>query len=146
MTGLLDWLKSLYTVGVNDINWMCATHGEQLNFMNPLDLVCIIGNALDNAVEALERIPDKKRQIISVKIAPVSNLVQILIENTFDGKMKTADGQLLTRKRDAQNHGFGVRSIRATTEKYGGYASTATEGDNFILNILIPIPDADKAV
>lgn len=137
--------KSLYC-SMNDINWMCAAHGEQLNFMNPLDLVCIIGNALDNAVEAVERIPDKKRQIISVKIATVSSMMQILIENTFDGEVHTADGQLLTRKQDAHNHGLGVRSIRATTEKYGGYASTTTEGDTFILNILIPIPNAAETV
>ena len=137
--------KSLYC-SMNDINWMCAAHGEQLNFMNPLDLVCIIGNALDNAVEAVERIPDKKRQIISVKIATVSSIMQILIEYTFDGEVHTADGQLLTRKQDAHNHGLGVRSIRATTEKYGGYASTTTEGDTFILNILIPIPNAAETV
>ena len=53
---------------------------------------------------------------------------------------------LLTRKQDAHNHGLGVRSIRATTEKYGGYASTTTEGDTFILNILIPIPNAAETV
>lgn len=83
---------------MNDINWMCAAHGEQLNLHESAGLGLHHCNALDNAVEAVERIPDKKRQIISVKIATVSSMMQILIENTFDGEVHTADGQLLTEK------------------------------------------------
>lgn len=137
--------KSLYC-SMNDINWTCAAHGAELNFMDPLDLACIIGNALDNAVEAVAHIADKKRQIISVKIAPTNNMMQILIENTFDGTLYTADGQLLTRKKDRQNHGLGVQSIQAAARKYGGCASTAVEGNTFILNILIPIPQGESTM
>ena len=145
---VLDTILTAKTIQCQSegISLTCVADGQALDFMNPMDISALFGNALDNAVEAVERIPDKKRQIISVKIATVSSMMQILIENTFDGEVHTADGQLLTRKQDAHNHGLGVRSIRATTEKYGGYASTTTEGDTFILNILIPIPNAAETV
>lgn len=135
--------RSLYC-SINDITWTCAAHGEVLDFMDPMDLAAIMGNAVDNAVEAVERIPDKKQQIISVQIAEQRNMVQILVENTFDGKLNRVGKQLLTRKEDRDYHGIGIKSIIATAEKYGGYATTNTEGNTFILNILIPIPTEKK--
>lgn len=131
--------KSLYC-SMNNISWTCAAHGEQLDFMDPMDLAAMIGNALDNAVEAVERIADKKQQIISVQIADKGNIMQILVENTFDGKLNKAGGQILTRKDDKNYHGLGLRSIQAVAEKYDGYATTNVQGNTFVLNILIPIP------
>lgn len=132
--------KSLYC-SMNDITWTCAAHGEALNFMDPLDLAALMGNALDNAVEAVERIPNKAEQIINVKVAPKSNMVQILVENSFDGALEQVKGQILTRKADKAFHGFGLRSIHSVSEKYGGCAVTKAEGNTFILNVLIPIPE-----
>lgn len=135
--------KSLYC-SMNGITWTCSAHGAELGFMDPMDIAALISNALDNAVEAVERIPDRKQQIINVQIAPIGNMVQILIENTFDGKLNRVNGQLLTRKQEQEYHGIGIRSMIATAEKYGGYASTDAQGNTFVLNILIPIPDDEK--
>ena len=41
-------------------------------------------------------------------------------------------------------HGYGVRSIRATAEKYGGNAIMKTEDGWFRVNVLIPMPESDK--
>lgn len=132
--------RSLYC-SMNDISWTCSAHGEALGFVDPLDLAALIGNALDNAVEAVEHIPNKAEQIISIQIAPKNNMVQILVENSFDGTLEQAGSEILTRKADKGAHGFGLRSIRSVSEKYGGCAVTKAEGNTFILNILIPIPE-----
>lgn len=131
--------KSLYC-SMNDISWTCAAHGEALGFIDPLDLAALMGNALDNAVEAVERIPNKAEQIINVKIAPMGNMMQILVENSFDGALEQVNGQILTRKADKDFHGYGLRSIHSVSEKYGGCAVAKAEGNIFILNVLIPIP------
>lgn len=139
-TILMD--KSLYC-SMHDITWTCMAHGEALSFMETMDLVSLLGNALDNAVEAVERMEDKKRQIIDVQILPKGGFVQFLIENSFDGTIHRQGDRLITSKPDKANHGLGVSSIRAIVEKYGGGMSVSAEDGSFVLNIMIPIPNTN---
>ena len=69
--------------------------------------------------------------------------MSIHIENRFapDSAPRIgADGALATSKADAENHGFGVRSMRLTVERYGGTLATLVQGDTFHVNAMIPLP------
>ena len=67
------------------------------------------------------------------------NFVWIRVENTYDGGFQ-ADGTLpKTTKADPHYHGYGLKSIYDTAEKYGGTAEISTQENQFTLKVLLPI-------
>lgn len=109
---------------------------ESGSFMEPLDISTIFGNALDNAIEASEKLPEELR-LITVKAERVRDLQLITVtNNTLPGTVST--GQ--TTKADRFAHGFGLPNIRNAVQKYGGQCSTKSEDGRVALKIIIPIP------
>ena len=125
---------------MHGIHWNCAVDDTDLHFIDRMDLYVLLGNALDNAIEAVEQVQDEHRRIIQLTISRKDDFVNIRLENSYEGELSW-DGNLpRTTKEDKQSHGIGLRSIRNIAKKYGGYASASTEDAVFILSILIPIP------
>lgn len=117
-----------------DFSAMVDFHG--IDFMEPLDISTIFGNAIDNAIEASENLPEYKR-LITVKAERVRDMLLITIENN------TAPGNHLTEgttKKDRFVHGFGIPNIKKAVEKYGGQCSFQQEERVYRLKILIPCP------
>ena len=110
--------------------------------MKPTDVYAMFGNALDNAMEAVEKMRDIERRYIGMKIWSDKGMVMIHIENCYDGEL-CLEGKLpRTTKRDTRYHGFGMKSIRMIVDKYDGDMSIHV-GELFTISILIPIP-ADR--
>ena len=115
--------------------------GAALGFMSAAEIYSFFGNALDNAIEAAEKIEDAERRSISVVVRRAAGVVSIHVENRFApgaAPVTGADGLLATSKKDQVNHGFGVRSMRLTVERYGGTLATLVQGDTFHVNAMIP--------
>lgn len=101
------------------------------------DLCVILGNALDNAIEANMRLKSNEHFIKLLMRLDQRNLI-ILIENSFDGKIrKNKQGKILTMKEEIDNHGIGIDSICKTAEKYHGYVTTECENNIFKLKIVL---------
>ena len=125
------------------ITLSCVADGRALAFMSSADIYALFGNALDNAIEAVEKIDETAERSISVVVRQAAGVASIHIENRFapGAAPKAApDGALATSKADAENHGFGVRSMRLTVERYGGTLATLVQGDTFHVNAMIPLP------
>lgn len=120
------------------INFTCVVDGAQLEFMTLTDVYSLFGNALDNAVEAILKIDDKEKRIISLKVISKGNYVIVNISNYFENEIQLNDGLPITTKDNNDYHGFGIKSIRYIAEKYGGTISINIEKDIFKLNIIIP--------
>lgn len=121
------------------ITLSCVADGGALGFMAPSDIYSLFGNALDNAIEAVERLGDAERRSISLVVRRAGDMTSIHVENYFDGSMRVAeDGGLLTSKKDRTNHGFGTRSMRMIVEGYGGSLTLRAREDVFLLDALIP--------
>lgn len=131
--------KGLYC-STHGIRWNCAVDDTALEFIDRMDLYVLLGNALDNAVEAVERISDEAARIIQLQISRKDRFVCIRLENSFEGSLQWRGSLPATTKADVTSHGIGLKSIQNITAKYDGYASASTEGQAFILSILIPIP------
>lgn len=97
-----------------------------------MDLYTLLGNAIDNAIEAVMNLPEEKR-LISLNIKDMGQMLYIEVENYFDGSLSVEDGVIITTKSDKENHGYGVRSIRMIAERYNGNVEIKTEGDLFSL-------------
>ena len=132
--------KSIYCQ-IHGIEFRCMADGRALSFMELMDLSALFGNMLDNAIECEEQIPEKERRMIRLAVFKERCFVRIRIDNYCEQILQFHDGLPVTTKEDAYLHGFGMKSMRITAEKYGG-SLTAGQRDNwFELRILIPLPD-----
>ena len=130
--------KSLYCQQHN-ISLTSVVDGTLLNFMDEMDLCTLFGNALDNAIESVEKVQDLEKRLIHLSVARQKAFVHIRLENTYAGELKFEGDLPVTTKADSRNHGYGLKSIRQTAKKYGGSVTITTRGAWFELRILIPL-------
>lgn len=100
------------------------------------DLCLILGNALENAVEAAKF--SKHIKCIQIRIKYDKENLILAVKNSFDGHVKRdKGGKLLTTKIDTENHGIGLESIYRTVERYQGSVIVDVTEKEFNLKILL---------
>lgn len=99
------------------------------------DLCVILGNLLENAVEAQRYLPKEDRFIRITAKGDPSNLV-LAVDNRFDGVLTEKNGEYLSRK-SGEGHGIGLASVRSVCEKYGGVLQLETDNDLFMAGVVI---------
>lgn len=124
----------------------CIVDGKCVDFIRPSDLYTLVGNAIDNAMEAVRKIPNPEKRLISLSIREAMNMALIHVDNEYTGDIEMNNGLPRSTKGDDLNHGFGVRSMCLIAEKYKGTLSVALEDNRFNINILIPIPEKKPSV
>lgn len=130
-----------------NIRLTVVADGMLMNFMHVMDLCSIFGNALDNALEYVSGIEDPEKRLIHLVVTQKKGYVVVRIENYYDGEDIPAGKLPVSTKGDFTNHGFGLKSIRMTVEKYKGHMSVTTEHHWFRLDMLFPVdgPQEDIA-
>lgn len=123
------------------IQWSCMADGTKLDFMKMEDIYAVFGNALDNAIAAVMALTEQEKRVISVKIITQKNLLMIQIQNYYEKELHFENGLPMTTKKNKRDHGFGMKSIRYTAEKYNGTITVCTENNIFMLQILIPVTE-----
>ena len=136
--------KSLYC-DKHGITLTSVADGSLLDFIDIMDICSIFGNALDNAIECELKIPDKERRLIHVTVTQQRNFLMIRVENYYEGDLKAKEGLFATTKKEKQFHGYGLKSIRYTVNKYEGAVDIDTKDNWFDLKILIPLPKKNEA-
>ncbi len=122
----------------NNIKITCVADGDTLDFMHVADICTVFGNALDNAIESVSLIDDPEKRLVHLSITQKKNFVLIQINNYCEGTITTKNGYPVTTKADKGNHGFGLKSIRYTVEKYHGTLTFDLKDNWFELKMLIP--------
>ena len=105
------------------------------------DLIVMAGNLLDNAIEAVERLEDSEKRVVCLTVTARNSFILIHQENYYEGELTFVDGLPQTVKEDKQYHGFGMRSIRALIEKYGGDLHLEVQEGVYVLDILLPVEE-----
>lgn len=119
------------------IHFSCLGPGKLLSFMRTMDIYSLFGNAVDNAIEAVEKLPEEKR-FIELSIEQRGAFVFASVVNYFDGQLELRDGLPQTTKTDHPGyHGFGIKSMKRIAERYQGGVSVAVNDDCFFLNIYL---------
>lgn len=103
---------------LNNIAFEFDIKNNNLSQIEPYDLVAILGNLLDNALEAAEQSQDK---IVSIETDFRNNFSVIIVSNSCDKNPQFSNSELLvTTKSNKRLHGFGLKSVRKTIKKYNG--------------------------
>ncbi len=116
--------------------------GKLLAFMRTRHIYALFSNALRNAIEAVQRVQDEERRIISINVERVEDHVEITVANYCVEELVLVNGLPDTSKADPNHHGFGTMSMRYIAEQYHGRMQIQADCGMFTLNIVMPIPPA----
>ena len=131
---------------LNDKNEIAAKNECKLNFtgvispcISAFDICTILANALDNSIEACQKIPDGNKRFIDVNCFLKRDIQIICISNPNSND----NPNLQTSKENKTDHGFGLFNIKKTVEKLGGTVNVTQQYPIFVLDIMFTVP-ADK--
>ena len=96
-----------------------------------VDLCAILGNLLDNAIEAARQVPDPSRRTAALTIRRIHQMLVIKVENSFSSVPVQENGELKTTKTEGGLHGWGLKSAQAAAEKYDGMVQAGVSGEVF---------------
>lgn len=131
--------KSLYCKE-HGITVSCVADGSQMEFINIIDLYTILGNAIDNAIEAVEKFKHQEKRQIDILIYRQQNFLAINVINPIKGNLVYEEELPVTTKKEKGYHGYGLKSVKYLIKKYDGFLSINEEDGCFSLMMLIPIP------
>ena len=87
------------------------------------DMCAILGNFLDNAMEACQSVPESSRYI-RVVLRRINDMLIIKVENSFSGELVGSAEELSTTKTEDGIHGWGLKSAKIAAGKYDGIIQT----------------------
>lgn len=124
----------------NGLDFNAKALTSNLSFVHDSDISAMVGNLLDNAFEAAKQAEDGKIEFSLYTIDGKSCVVSVI--NTALIAPKCENETLLSAKPDAKSHGYGIKSIKKTAEKYGGSYSWFYDDKNreFHAMVMLPIP------
>lgn len=109
-------------------------------FMSEYDLNAILGNLLENAVEAVST---ARKKILSLDMQLQKGVLKLVLCNTFHGERIVEKQGYRTTKAEKQGHGVGLKSVEAIVEKYDGAIQIKTENQMFEVNLVLYIANND---
>ncbi len=109
---------------------------KDISGVEAVDLCTLLGNLLDNAIEAAEQCPLEK-SLIEVKITSSDNKLVIQVTNSIKCSVLNENSELKSTKPNPLKHGFGVRSIRLIAKKYSGTVKYFEEDDTLSCRVIL---------
>ena len=98
------------------------------------DLNVILGNLLENAIEAAMKTEEKQ---LDIDIKLKQGVMRIKIENSFSGRIKKGRQGLLTTKEKKEQHGIGLSNVRKIVEKYNGIMEICPSDNIFCVKLIL---------
>jgi hypothetical protein len=114
-------------------------------FISDSDLCVVLGNALENAVEACKNMNNPNVQFISAEARTINGQMLLKIENSYNGFLNLQDGKYLSIK-DGKSHGIGLQNIKKVVESYGGFVKIEHNEKIFTLMAAFPNPYVTEGV
>ncbi len=121
----------------NGVKFTYMIDGTLFGFLKEREIYSLFGNALDNALEAVTKIEDPEKRLITLKSNTRGGMTVMQVENTIAGDMSLSEGTLPQTTKTGSGHGFGLRSIQRIAEKHGGTMTLRSEGGVFRLTVVM---------
>lgn len=101
------------------------------------DISILLGNIIDNAIEASMDIPERERYI-KYYMKFDRNVLIVTVINAFNGVLlRNKNGKIVTNKGDSRNHGIGLESVRKVADKYHGSVVIEEKNKTFIIKVIL---------
>ncbi len=109
-----------------------------LDQIDTMDLCSLLGNSLDNAIEAVSKIPDPEKRLIDLRITQKENLVIYNIRNYTEAQPELENGALpkSTKQDTSRPHGYGLRSIEQIAKRYNATMNLSVKNNWFSLTVM----------
>ena len=127
--------SKLHDADSKNIKLNISTKLTEKIVVDELELGIVLGNALDNAIEATEKVIEASEKTILFDMITTAERIIITIENPVDRNINP--DKLTTTKMDKLNHGHGINSIKTIAKKYDGVAEFTCSDGKFVTNINI---------
>ena len=105
--------------------------------ISDIDMCIIVGNLLDNAIEACMKIENEDDRFIRVYIGKFKEQFYVSVSNSSGAGMKKLNGRYSTTKKGS--HGFGLMRVDNIVNKYAGYINRQNEEGVFATEIMLPM-------
>ncbi|MBP5253904.1 MAG: sensor histidine kinase, partial [Lachnospiraceae bacterium] len=125
------------------ISFTALADGKAFGFMTASHLYALLLNALDNAIEAVDRLSSPDQKVVLLSARRERDRVVLEVANYYSGVFDP--DQPDTVKADRSRHGYGLKSMRYIVKQYQGTLTLETEDDMFTLTAVIPVPEAPPA-
>lgn len=126
---IITYYKSI--MDNEEIKFECNANIPQGIIDNNMTKCVILGNILENAIEACRRMDIGTDRFINLEVKSKDNSIIIKAENSFDGIVKEENGILLTRKNEKNIPGLGLKHIQNSAKLMKGFSSYEYEGNIF---------------
>lgn len=132
-------ISEKYNISIDkNIDFKCNVKMLNGIKMDPFDLCVILGNALDNAIEACEKITDKSiKKYIHITSTFNKSFMVFEIKNSMQGYIHK--NHMSTDKEDGINHGLGLLNIQSIADKYFGTTYIENSENMFELSIMLQV-------
>ncbi len=105
--------------------------------INSVDLICILGNLIDNVIEANLMLNNVKDRYANINIKYIEKNLLINLENSFKEVKFDINKNLKTIKKDKTKHGLGLKNIKKIVDKYNGNMEINIKDNKFITKIAL---------
>lgn len=109
------------------------------DFIEDLDLISIVGNLLDNAIEAAEKTEKDQHVICNMYMGNENHFLVMEFHNNYIVPLIKEKDQYISTKRDSASHGIGLHTVKKLVERYGGIMRIAAEEQEFSVEIIFTI-------
>lgn len=127
--------------GALDNNVKCNAYvepGIKLNFIQDIDTIIIMGNLIDNAIEAAKKVEEG---YVDIKIfnTQKGHFLMIRVENKFNGVIVGNEKRFYSTKKDKEKHGVGLTNVKHCIDKYGGILQIDITEEIFTASVIFTI-------
>lgn len=137
-TGVDAILNSKLTLAEkNGLRIKCDTLIPKELPFNPVDLCVLLGNLIDNAIEACEKMEEEENRFLRIYMCVKKSQLYISVSNATNEVVRKLDKDYITNKRG--NHGHGLKRINLIVEKHQGFINRQNEPGVFATEIMVPL-------
>lgn len=121
------------------IRFTAMADGKAIEFMKESDIYSLLGNILDNAIEAVTKIDEEEKRVINLSIKKTNEFLLISEDNYYVGDIVFENSLPKTSKENKIYHGFGMKSIAIIVEKYHGNMKIDTKNGIYKIDIIFAL-------
>ncbi len=133
---ILDYIVNTKLGKLNGVTILVSGDITDLKLIDDLDLSIILGNIIDNAVEAVTGMENPK---IELSFSRKDYYLNIVCGNSIRSSVLKENPDLITSKPNKISHGYGIKSVRGIVERYNGQLRFFESDDDFFVHIMIPV-------